>query len=175
MREISSVLDAGHRRRRRLRHLGRMIPYLNIYNQYINYHSCSTRGSIPMTTEDPGSTTAHSTVALIQRILRSHQLHELCQETIRVSPLHLRLNLPGIKPNFPLWLHSQSSQPLSKYLLLQLVPSSPLSNYASKNLAFNEKEVHAQNTSNLDIITQEPKRYDQSIKQYPKFSLEDKD
>ena len=35
--------------------------------------------------------------------------------------------------------------------------------------------MHAQNTSNLDIITQEPKRYDQSIKQYPKLSLEDKD
>lgn len=42
---------------------------------------------------------------------------------------------------------------MTNHVHLMKIKASKLSNYATKNLAFNDREMHALNTANVDIIT----------------------
>ena len=52
---------------------------------------------------------------------------------------------------------------------------SHLSSYGNNSLAFNEREIFDKQNSKFNIISLKPKEVPDKIKQYPKFSLENKD
>ena len=50
-----------------------------------------------------------------------------------------------------------------------------MSNYGTKSLSVTEKDVYNKQNANFNIISLKPKEYQETIKQYPKYTLEDKD
>lgn len=72
-------------------------------------------------------------------------------------------NLPSI-PNY-----NPSEQQRSTTVIK--IDQSYLSNYGTKSLGYNERDIYNKQNKNFNIISLKPKQYNETIKQYPKFSL----
>jgi hypothetical protein len=73
---------------------------------------------------------------------------------------------------------------VSRTIFIRSVPEVPLgldiaisnlSNYGTNSLSFNQKDIFNKQNSRYNIINVKPKDYDDSIRQFPKFTLENKD
>lgn len=60
-------------------------------------------------------------------------------------------------------------------ILVLNIAISNLSNYGTNSLSFNQNDIYNKQNTRYNIISVKPKDYDDSIRQFPKFTLENKD